>query len=295
VRDRQEGTTERVNLGSCGAQANGHTIGPPSISDDGHYVAFPSRASNLVADDTNGFQDVFVHERVIGSEPQSSDCIAPSAPVITSPADNSFDTDGTITISGTAEPNSTVEVFEATASGDTSKGTTPVDASGNWTKTLSGVLGGSHAYKAEAKNAAGKTSGFSNTRTVIVDKVKPQVSSTTPLAGATGVRRNANLTATFSEEMTRSTLNSSTFKLFRVNSDGSTAPISSWSVSSTTDGLKATLNPFGATSTTLLAANAKYKAVVTTGAKDLAGNQLDQNRTLAGNQQKTWTFKTDST
>ena len=40
----------------------------------------------------------------------------PLCPGITSPANNSFDTDGTITISGTAEANSTVRVFEATAS-----------------------------------------------------------------------------------------------------------------------------------------------------------------------------------
>ena len=44
--------------------------------------------------------------------------------------------------------------------------------------------------------------------------------------------------------------------------------------------------------TTLLSAGTKYKAVVTTGAKDLAGNRLDQNTTLTGNQQKSWTFTT---
>jgi hypothetical protein len=33
-----------------------------------------------------------------------------------------------------------------------------------------------------------------------------------------------------------------------------------------------------------------YKAVVTTGARDEAGNQLDQNTTTAGLQQKAWSF-----
>jgi hypothetical protein len=126
------------------------------------------------------------------------------------------------------------------------------------------------------------------------DLTAPKVNSTIPAAGATGVSRNANLTATFSEKMTRSTLNTTTFKLFKVNSDGSTTQISSWTVSSSTDGLKATLNPFG-TSSTLLLANTRYKAVVTTGARDLAGNQLDQDSTVAGNQQKEWTFTTGST
>jgi hypothetical protein len=65
-------------------------------------------------------------------------------------------------------------------------------------------------------------------------------------------------------------------------------------VSSNTNGLTATLNPFG-TSPTLLAANTNYRVVVTTGARDLAGNQLDQSPTVAGKQQKVWTFRTGST
>jgi hypothetical protein len=64
-------------------------------------------------------------------------------------------------------------------------------------------------------------------------------------------------------------------------------------VGSATDGLKATLNPFG-TSPTLLGANTTYRAVVTTGARDLAGNQLDQSSTTSGKQQKVWSFKTGS-
>ena len=42
VHDRQLGTTERVNVSSSGAQANGDTYGVPSISADGRYVAFVS-------------------------------------------------------------------------------------------------------------------------------------------------------------------------------------------------------------------------------------------------------------
>jgi len=61
-----------------------------------------------------------------------------------------------------------------------------------------------------------------------------------------------------------------------------------------TDGLKATLNPYG-TSPTLLTSKTKYKAVVTTGAKDVAGNALDQDPSAAGNQQKAWYFTTGRT
>ncbi len=125
------------------------------------------------------------------------------------------------------------------------------------------------------------------------DFTPPKVTTTTPSAGKTGVRRNANLIATFSEKMDRATLTSSTFKLYRVNRDGTLKQVTNAKVGSTTDGLKATLNPFG-TSTTVLAANTKYKAVVTTGAKDRAGNRLDQNRSVTGSQPMQWTFTTGS-
>ena len=45
-----------------GGQANGDSF-DPSISGDGRFVAFESRASNLVPDDTNGQLDVFVLDR----------------------------------------------------------------------------------------------------------------------------------------------------------------------------------------------------------------------------------------
>jgi hypothetical protein len=38
-----------------------------SLSADGRYVAFDSRAANLVPDDTNGASDVFVHDLVTGA------------------------------------------------------------------------------------------------------------------------------------------------------------------------------------------------------------------------------------
>src|SRR5207249_1550889 len=66
VRDRQSGTTERVSVASGGAQGSSNSYGP-SISADGSYVAFTSQADNLVAGDTNGFEDVFVRDRQSGT------------------------------------------------------------------------------------------------------------------------------------------------------------------------------------------------------------------------------------
>jgi Tol biopolymer transport system component len=65
VHDRQTGETKRVSVDSAGRQADGYSE-DPAISSDGRYVAFDSNASNLVADDTNGAADVFVHDTQTG-------------------------------------------------------------------------------------------------------------------------------------------------------------------------------------------------------------------------------------
>ena len=59
------GTTERVSVASDGAQGNDNSE-DPSISADGRFVAFYSLASSLVAGDTNGKRDIFVHDRQTG-------------------------------------------------------------------------------------------------------------------------------------------------------------------------------------------------------------------------------------
>ena len=38
-----------------------------TVSADGRYVAFTSEATNLVTDDTNGFADIFVKDRMTGA------------------------------------------------------------------------------------------------------------------------------------------------------------------------------------------------------------------------------------
>ncbi|MFN0008728.1 MAG: TolB family protein [Planctomycetota bacterium] len=67
LHDRQTGTTERVSVDSGGAEGNDNSTGYTPISDDGRYVAFGSTASNLVPGDTNGFGDIFVHDRQTGA------------------------------------------------------------------------------------------------------------------------------------------------------------------------------------------------------------------------------------
>ena len=66
VHDRQTGTTTRVSVATGGVQANGGSF-LPALSMDGRFVAFHSSATNLVAGDTNGGTDVFVHDRQTGT------------------------------------------------------------------------------------------------------------------------------------------------------------------------------------------------------------------------------------
>lgn len=62
IRDRQTGTTTWVSVDPSGAQTNERSSNP-AISADGRFVAFDSHASNLVANDTNAQEDVFVRDR----------------------------------------------------------------------------------------------------------------------------------------------------------------------------------------------------------------------------------------
>ena len=66
VRDRVAGTTERVSIDSTGQEGNGRSDSS-AISADGRIVAFESEASNLVAGDADGTQDIFVRDRQTGT------------------------------------------------------------------------------------------------------------------------------------------------------------------------------------------------------------------------------------
>jgi Tol biopolymer transport system component len=65
VHDRASGSTYRVSLAPDGNEANGNSYNS-AISGNGRYVAFQSYADNLVAGDTNGRPDIFVHDRDTG-------------------------------------------------------------------------------------------------------------------------------------------------------------------------------------------------------------------------------------
>lgn len=62
VTDWRRSTTRRVSVSSTGQQAGQFSFAP-TLSADGRFVAFYSRAANLVGGDTNRRTDVFVRDR----------------------------------------------------------------------------------------------------------------------------------------------------------------------------------------------------------------------------------------
>lgn len=66
VVDRDNSSVVRISDAYDGSNANGSSYFP-IISPDGGFVAFTSSASNLVADDTNNLEDVFLHDMTAGT------------------------------------------------------------------------------------------------------------------------------------------------------------------------------------------------------------------------------------
>jgi Tol biopolymer transport system component len=64
VRDRALHQTSLVSITTQGVQGNQGSVSA-AISGDGRFVTFRSLATNLVGDDTNGFEDVFVRDRLL--------------------------------------------------------------------------------------------------------------------------------------------------------------------------------------------------------------------------------------
>jgi hypothetical protein len=108
----------------------------------------------------------------------------------------------------------------------------------------------------------------------------PKVISTFPKANATGVSPIASLRATFSKKMQSASVKSA-FKLFKKKASTKLSATVTYAAATK----KATLNP-----TNSLRRGLTYQAVGTTRAKDVAGDQLDQNTTTSGLQQKVWSF-----
>ena len=69
LHDRATATTTRVSVDNFGNEGDDHCceFSRPVISIDGDHIAFSSKSTNLVPIDTNGWDDIFVHERKTGA------------------------------------------------------------------------------------------------------------------------------------------------------------------------------------------------------------------------------------
>jgi subtilisin-like proprotein convertase family protein len=157
-------------------------------------------------------------------------------------------------------------------------------------KEYSTLTPGNYKFEVKATDPGGNVDPTPASRTWTITgstgDPAPTVISTTM-----GIVPTANVTATFSEAMDASTtdgdastINATTFKLVRLNADGTTTKVTA-TVSYAAATKKAKLDP-----ASNLSSRRTYKATVTTGAQDLAGNALDQKPTIAGNQSKSWKF-----
>ena len=104
-----------------------------------------------------------------------ADKTAPSAPTIASFSTDSgvlgdrITNDNTLTLSGTAEANSTVKLYDGT----TLLGNALANGAGAWSYTTATLANGGHSFKATATDAAGNTSAASTALSAAIDTAAP--------------------------------------------------------------------------------------------------------------------------
>ena len=121
----------------------------------------------------------------------NTDTTAPDAPVITDPTDGATLTSPITSISGTAEANSTVEVFD---NGNT-LGTTDADNTGAWSLTGLSLGDGSYIFTAIATDEAGNPSDESSAVNVVVQTATTTIdtSMSLQLSGTTKSQQEQHL------------------------------------------------------------------------------------------------------
>ena len=150
--------------------------------------------------------------------------------------------------------------------------------------------------KATTTFTAGTNPGTANTSAIVdgqsvsvpvtveepPDQTAPRVSRVEPRENATGVGPGTSVRAFFSEAMRADSINTTTVKIFKAGEDR--ARKATVTYDGATD--KATLDPSAE-----LRRGDSYRVVVNRGARDEAGNRLDQNQDPSnGNQKKVWRF-----
>ncbi|MCT4610093.1 MAG: Ig-like domain-containing protein, partial [Pelagimonas sp.] len=152
-------------LGTVQANGSGHwSFSAPSTLTDGTYT-ITAQATDL-AGNTSAISTGF---------PLTVDTAAPAAPIITgvtqdtgTPGDG-ITSDFTPTLSGTAEPNTQLELYRD----GVSVGTIPVNGAGTWNFASTTLANGTYVFTARVTDLAGNTSPASAPLSVTVDAAAP--------------------------------------------------------------------------------------------------------------------------
>ena len=214
--------------------------------------AFKARATDLAGNTSGDSADFTV---VV-------DTSAPAAPAVTaitmdtgSSGSDGVTSDATLILSGTAEAASTVTVYKD----GTSIGTAAASGAGTWSFDYTGttLAAGSYAFKAQATDLAGNTSGDSAVFMVVVDTSAPAAPAVTAITTDTGVSGSDGVTSDITLILSGTAEAASTITVYKDGTSIGTATASgagAWS--------------FDYTGTTLAAGSYTFKARAT----DLAGN-----------------------
>jgi Tol biopolymer transport system component len=277
-------STIRVSIDSGGGEGNGDSHSP-SISADGRYVAFESLSTNLVAGDSNNRVDIFVHDLQTGTTERVSldsteiqgngDSSSPSVS-----ADGryvAFESLSTNLVAGGTNGNGHVFVRDRQTGITTIASVDSLGTEGNGDSSAPSISsdGKYVTYESDSDNLVGvgnDNNGSFDIFTYERESLPPNVDSTSPADNANGVGVGAAITATFSEPMNGSTIDTDTYTL----DNGVTGTVT-YDANSTT----ARFTP-----ASKLDYDTTYTATISTGAEDLAGNPMPADHT--------WSFTTQS-
>ena len=163
-------------------------------------------------------------------------------------------------------------------------------------KSYTNLKDGSYTFKVRAKDRATNVDDQPAQRNWTINSPPTVLTgSLTPAKGATGVSRTTDVSASFSEEMAPTSITnltthvSKTFKLQMYNAKKRKYIAVPATVEVTNTNTTAVLDPYGATEGSTekaLAGRKKFRATITTGVTDAAGNPIARNFV--------WTFNTGS-
>jgi len=117
-------------------------------------------------------------------------------------------------------------------------------------KIYSNLSDGQHTFLVRAKDSVGNVDPSPAKYEWTVDATAPTVETTTPADGATGVRRNTNLSATFSKKMDSSTLSASTITLKNTKTGQTVTDVGVRTTKNSEGKTVLTLDPFASNATT---------------------------------------------